>query len=88
MGKSEAVVTINTIESLETMESIDAIESIETIDTIESIDTMESIDTIESIETTDSISNYILPAPPINAKNLYVKTIPTVLAYRTVGFAI
>ena len=54
---------------------------------MESIDTIESIKTIESIDTTDSISNYSLPAPPINTKNLYVKTIPTVLAYRTVGFA-
>ena len=63
-------------------------EAVVTINTIESLETMESIDAIESIETTDSISNYILPAPPINAKNLYVKTIPTVLAYRTVGFAI
>ena len=63
-------------------------ESIETIDAIESIETIESIKTMESIDTIESISNYILPAPPINAKNLYVKTIPTVLAYRTVGFAI
>lgn len=65
-------------------------EAIVTIDTIESIDTMESIesiDPIESIDTIESISNYSLPAPSINTKNLYFKTIPTVLAYRTVGFA-
>ena len=73
MGKSEA------IETIESIETIDAIESIDTIDAIESIDTIESI---------ESISNYILPAPPINTKNLYVKTIPTVLASKTVGFAI
>ena len=49
---------------------------------------MESIETMESIDPIESISNYSLPDPPINTKNLYVKTIPTVLAYRTVGFAI
>ena len=70
------------------MESIETIDAIESIETIESIKTMESIDTIESIETIESISNYSLPAPPINTKNLYAKTIPTVLAYKTVGFAI